>query len=75
MFRKKPELTEADLIRLALRDKASRIQIFDVNGRSWILESDTGNNTKLSIHDVKVRDGEDILLSFRVKATNGRMGY
>jgi hypothetical protein len=75
MFRKKPELTEADLVRLALRDKEAKIQVFDKNGRSWILENDTANETKLSILDVKVKDGKDITLSFRVKATNGRMGY
>jgi hypothetical protein len=75
MFRKKPELTEADLVRLALRDKEAKIQVFDKNGRSWILENDTANETKLSILDVKVKDGKDITISLRVKATNGRMGY
>jgi hypothetical protein len=75
MFRKRPELTEADLIRLALRDKEAKIQVFDRDGRSWILENDTANETSLTIRDVKVQDKADIILSFKVRATNGRLGY
>ncbi len=75
MFKKRKELTEADLIRLALRDKEVRIQVFDKDGRSWVLETNTANESQLVISDIKVSDGKDIVTSFRVRATNGRMGY
>ncbi len=75
MFKKRPELTEGDLIRLALRDKNIKIQVFDKDGRSWILETNKTNASQLIVSDIKVKDGKDIVTSFRVRATNGRMGY
>lgn len=77
MFKKPHEVTQAELLREALRYKETTITVTSSDGRSWKLCNDTAAECSVHMTHISVnesRDKKDILTDFRVRAKNGRVG-
>jgi len=77
MFKKKKEITEAELLLNALRHKGTKISVENPAGKRWTFCNDTAADCKLIVKDINITesgDKMDILTGFVVRATNGRLG-
>ena len=77
VFRKPHEVTEAELLLNALGHKGTKITVTNAAGKCWVLCNDTAAECSVNMLDVAVnesKDKKDILIDFRVRAKNGRLG-
>lgn len=76
-FRKPHEVTQGELLRDALRHKDTKITVSSPDGRAWTFVNDTAAESSIHLTGISVtetKDKKDILIDFRVRAKNGRLG-